>query len=62
MLYGFNLRPQLRLQQKGMFSAADLEENKQGRIPKPNEAFSKPERDFMKHNAASTITKDRSSR
>jgi hypothetical protein len=40
------------LQQKGMFSAADLEENKQGRYSSAQLQRFQNERDFMKYNAA----------
>lgn len=40
------------LQQKGMFSAADLEENKQGRFSSAQLQRFQDERDFMKYNAA----------
>lgn len=40
------------LQQKGMFSAADLEENKQGRFSSAQLQRFQEERDFMKYNAA----------
>jgi hypothetical protein len=40
------------LQQKGMFSAADLEENKQGRFSSAQLKRFQDERDFMKYNAA----------
>jgi hypothetical protein len=39
------------LQQKGMFSAADLEENKQGRYSPAQLKRFQDERDFMKYNA-----------
>ncbi|HRQ24541.1 MAG TPA: hypothetical protein PLF42_14035 [Anaerolineales bacterium] len=40
------------LQQKGMFTAADLEENKQGRYSPAQLQRFQNERDFMKYNAA----------